>query len=174
MTFFYIKALHIVFIVTWFSGMFYLVRLLIYNREAQDRPEPERSILQGQLSLMIRRLLYGITLPSAILTLVFGGWMWYLYPGTPKWLWLKVGFVTGLYAYHFTLHYLSGQQFRNLFRYTSMQLRVWNEVATIFLLAIVFLAVLKNTLSWVYGLIGLAVFTLALLGAIRVYKYYRS
>jgi protoporphyrinogen IX oxidase len=174
MTFFYIKALHIVFVVTWFSGMFYLVRLLIYNREAQDRPEPERSILQGQLNLMIRRLLYGITWPSAILTLVFGGWMWYLYPGTPDWLWLKVGFVTGLYAYHITLHYLCGQQFRNEFGYTSMQLRVWNEVATIFLLAIVFLAVLKNTLSWVYGLIGLAVFTLALLAAIRVYKSYRS
>ena len=65
----YIKALHIIFIVTWFSGMFYIVRLFIYNTEANEKPEPEKSILQKQFSIMIRRLWFGITWPSAVLTL---------------------------------------------------------------------------------------------------------
>ncbi|MEI2749636.1 MAG: CopD family protein [Ferruginibacter sp.] len=73
--YFYIKAIHIIFIVTWFSGMFYLPRLFIYNREAFDKTEPEKSILQKQFSTMIRRLWLGITWPSAILTLIFGTWI---------------------------------------------------------------------------------------------------
>ena len=68
----YLKALHIIFIVTWFAGMFYIVRLFIYNTEAAGKAEPERGILQGQFSVMIRRLWFGITWPSAILTLILG------------------------------------------------------------------------------------------------------
>ena len=77
----YLLALHIIFIVTWFSGMFYLVRLFIYNREAQDKPEPKKSILTKQFSIMSKRLLFGITLPSAIITLIMGYTLLYLYPG---------------------------------------------------------------------------------------------
>src|ERR1043165_9161997 len=79
MEFLYVKALHIIFVVTWFSGMFYLCRLFIYNREAQDRPEAERAVLQPQFNLMIRRLLFGITWPSAILTIIFGVWLLIMY-----------------------------------------------------------------------------------------------
>src|SRR5699024_471793 len=75
----YIIALHIIFIVTWFAGLFYMVRLFIYNREAQDKEEPERRILQGQYKVMIKRLWLGITWPSAILTFIFGPWMFILY-----------------------------------------------------------------------------------------------
>ena len=172
--YFYIKALHIIFIVTWFSGLFYVVRLFIYNTEAQEKPEPERSILQAQFAVMIRRLWLGITMPSAILTLLFGPWMWYLLGTIPGWLGIKLGFVAGLYLYHFTLHRLYRQQMKGIFRYSSQQLRIWNEVATVFLVAIVMLAVVKQGLSWVYGLAGLLAFIILLMSAIRIYKLLRK
>src|SRR4051812_23540048 len=99
----YVKALHIIFVVTWFSGLFYIVRLFIYNREAVDKPDPERGILQRQFSIMIRRLWLGITWPSAILTLIFGLWMLQLYGAIPPWLVWKLVFVGALYLYHFSL-----------------------------------------------------------------------
>ncbi|MDR9488704.1 CopD family protein, partial [Salibacter sp.] len=70
----YIKALHIIFVVTWFAGLFYIVRLFIYHTEAEQRSEPEKSILQSQFRLMEKRLWYGITWPSAVLTMIFGIW----------------------------------------------------------------------------------------------------
>lgn len=169
----YIKALHIVFIVTWFSGMFYIVRLFIYNTEAGERSETEKTILRRQFTIMIKRLWLGITWPSAILTLVFGVWMWYLLGVLPGWLLIKLCFVLGLYAYHFSLHILYRQQVNGVFKYSSQQLRIWNEVATIFLMAIVMLAVVKQQLSVVWGLAGLFLFILLLMSAIRIYKLYR-
>jgi putative membrane protein len=170
----YIKALHITFIVTWFSGLFYMVRLFIYNTEAGDRPAPERSILRGQFSLMIRRLWLGITWPSAILTLLFGPWMLWLMGTVPIWLWIKMGFVLGLYFYHFSLQVIYRQQKKGIFRYSSGQLRIWNEVATIFLVAIVMLAVVKQNMSWAWGLIGLLLFVILLMSAIKIYKAIRT
>src|SRR6185295_4708941 len=142
--YFYIKALHIIFIVTWFSGMFYIVRLFIYNTEANEKKEPDKTILQTQFGIMIKRLWFGITWPSAILTLILGPWMWYMYGHLDNWLAIKLCFVIGLYAYHFSLHALYRQQAGGIFRYSSAQLRIWNEVATIFLIAIVMLAVVKQ------------------------------
>jgi putative membrane protein len=170
----YIKALHIIFVVTWFSGLFYIVRLFVYNAEASEKAEPEKSILQRQFGLMIRRLWFGITWPSAVLTLIFGGWMWYLLGYLPVWLMIKLGFVAGLFAYHLSLHAIYRQQARGIFRYSSQQLRIWNEVATIFLVAIVMLVVVKQNMSWFWGLAGLAVFVIALMSAIRVYKLLRK
>lgn len=170
----YVKALHIVFIVTWFSGLFYIVRLFIYNREAADKQEPEKSILQKQFSIMIRRLWLGITWPSAVLTLIFGLWMWHLFGGLPTWLEIKLVFVLGLYLYHFSIHAIYRQQIRGNFKYTSQQLRIWNEVATIFLVAIVMLVVVKQNMSWVWGLIGLILFVVLLMSAIKVYKLIRT
>jgi protoporphyrinogen IX oxidase len=66
----YLKALHIIFVVTWFAGMFYLPRLFIYNTEAGDKPAVERDVLRNQFGIMMRRLWYGITWPSAVLTLI--------------------------------------------------------------------------------------------------------
>jgi putative membrane protein len=170
----YIKALHIVFIVTWFSGLFYIVRLFIYNREAADKGEPERSILQQQFGIMIRRLWFGITWPSAILTLIFGSWIWYLLGALPGWLAIKLGFVVGLFAYHLSLHAIYKQQASGNFRYGSQQLRIWNEVATVFLIAIVMLVVVKQNMSWFWGLAGLLLFVAALMAAIRIYKLLRN
>ena len=172
--YFYIKALHIIFIVTWFSGMFYIVRLFIYNTEAGNKNEIEKEILRKQFSVMIRRLWLGITLPSAILTLLFGGWMLSFYIPVPRWLWIKLAFVAGLYAYHFTLQKIYADQMKGIFRYSSNQLRIWNEVATIFLIAIVMLATVKENMSWIWGLIGLLLFTALLMSAIKIYKMIRT
>ena len=170
----YVKALHIIFVVTWFSGLFYIVRLLIYNAEANEKQEPERSILLAQLNLMTHRLWYGITWPSAILTLIFGTWMYIMYAALPTWLIIKLCFVLCLYAYHFTLHIIFKQQMAGIYKYTSQQLRVWNEVATIFLVAIVMLVVVKNSMSFVWALVGLFLFIVILMSAIRIYKQLRS
>lgn len=170
----YIKAIHIIFIVTWFSGMFYIPRLFIYNTEASEKQEPEKSILHRQFSIMIKRLWLGITWPSAILTIILGGWMAWLYGSIPEWLWIKLGFVAGLYAYHFTLNKIYRDQLKGIFKYTSQQLRIWNEVATIFLIAIVMLASVKQAISIAWGLIGLILFILLLLSAIRVYRLLRK
>jgi putative membrane protein len=170
----YVKALHIIFIVTWFSGLFYMVRLFVYNTEANEKPEPEKSILQQQFRLMIRRLWLGITWPSAILTLIFGPWMMILLGGVPTWLAIKLGFVLGLYAYHFSLQAIYRQQIRGVFRFSSQQLRIWNEVATIFLVAIVMLATVKQNMSWAWGLLGLLCFVVLLMSAIRIYKIVRG
>ncbi|HEY0058221.1 MAG TPA: CopD family protein, partial [Flavisolibacter sp.] len=158
----YLKALHIVFIVTWFAGLFYIVRLFIYNTEAQDKREEERTILQQQFEIMIRRLWLGITWPSAIITLVLGPWLmwqggWHrsLADEGGQWLAVKLFFVAGLYCYHYSLHVLYKQQMRGLFRYSSQKLRMWNEVATVFLVAIVMLAAVKQSMSFVWGLAGL-------------------
>lgn len=177
----YLKALHIIFIVTWFAGMFYIVRLFIYNREANDKVEPEKSILQNQFAIMIKRLWLGITWPSAILTLIFGplvlfigNWQNTLGDEAGRWLVIKLVFVFFLYGYHFSLHRIFKQQAAGTFDLSSQKLRVWNEVATIFLVPIVMLATVKSSLSWVWGLVGLVGFIIVLMSAIKIYKAVRS
>src|SRR5450755_3163727 len=151
----YIKALHIIFIVTWFSGMFYIVRLFIYNTEAAEKTGLEREILLAQFRIMIRRLWLGITWPSAILTLIFGPWIWIMMGSTPKWLVVKLVFVILLYLYHISLHILYREQQKGIFRFNSQKLRIWNEMATLLLFAIIFLASVKQAMSWVFGLAGI-------------------
>jgi protoporphyrinogen IX oxidase len=170
----YVKALHIIFIVTWFSGMFYIVRLFIYNTEAEFKSSPEKEILHNQFGAMIKRLWFGITWPSAILTLIFGSWMFYLYGSTPAWLLVKIAFVLGLYLYHLSLHRIYRQQNRGLFKYSSTTLRIWNEVATIFLVAIIMLVEVKTAMSAWWGVGGLILFAVMLMGAIRIYKIVRT
>ncbi|MEO5681870.1 MAG: CopD family protein [Chitinophagaceae bacterium] len=170
----YIKALHIIFIVTWFAGLFYMPRLFIYNTEAAGKPEAARAALQEQFTIMIKRLWWGITWPSAVLTLIFGCTTWYLLGNLPNWLLVKLFFVAGLYVYHFTLHVLVKQQVKGIFKYSSQQLRIWNEIVTIFLVAIIMLAVVKQALSFLWGLAGLILFIVLLMSAIKVYKLLRN
>ncbi len=174
MNFLYVKALHIIFVVTWFAGLFYIPRLFIYFVEAGERSEPEKSILQQQLAKMQKLLWYGIAWPSALITLGMGLSTWYLYGGFPEWLRYKLFFVALLYGYHLWCHLIFHQLQNGVVKYSSIQLRVFNEAATVFLFAIVFLVVLKNALSMVWGLLGLVVFTVVLLVAIRLYKRARE
>ena len=174
MSYLYIKAIHIIFIVTWFSGMFYIPRLFIYEAEANEKGEPDRSILINQFNIMCRRLWYGITWPSAIITLFLGSWLAYLQWPIQQWLWVKLAFVLGLYLYHLSLHFIFTRHQRKIFRFSSLQLRIWNEVATIFLIAIVMLASVKDSLSFIWGLVGLAGLMIILFAAIRLYKLTRD
>jgi len=172
MTFLYLKAVHIIFIVTWFAGLFYMPRLFIYITEANDKPEPEKSILTKQLMLMASRLWYGITWPSAIITLGMGTAM---IVNQPYWLEqnfmiIKLVLVFLLYGYHGSLQYMFTLFKNGKIQYTSMQLRFWNEVATIFLISIVFLIVLKSALSMVWGVGGLVVITVLIVAGIQLYK----
>ena len=170
----YVKALHIIFIVTWFSGLFYIVRLFVYGAEANLKPEPEKTILLQQFGIMQKRLWYGITWPSAILTLIFGIWIGILYGSLPTWLLVKLFFVLGLFIYHLSLHSIFLQQQNNNFRWSSQQLRTWNEVATLFLISIVMIAVVKQLLSVVWGIAVLVAFSALLILAIKIYKKYRK
>ena len=172
--YFYIKALHIIFVVTWFSGLFYIVRLFVYKAEANDKAEPERTILMNQFGIMQKRLWYGITWPSAVLTLIFGTWMGILYGSLPTWLLVKLFFVLGLFIYHLSMHRIFMQQQKGIFKWTSQKLRIWNEVATIFLISIVMLAVVKQLLSVAWAIGVLIVFSVLLLSAIKIYKHYRK
>lgn len=177
----YLKALHIVFIVTWFAGLFYMPRLFIYNVEALEKTEEVKLALQQQFTIMMKRLWYGITWPSAILTLILGttvlfmgGWNTVLFEQEGRWLLIKLGFVVFLYGYHFSLQIILSQQVKGVFKYSSQQLRLWNEVATVFLIAIVMLVVVKQSISLVWGLVGLVLFIALLMGAIKIYKLLRN
>lgn len=176
MTALYFKAIHIIFVVAWFAGLFYLPRLLIYITEAHQKKEPEKSILVGQLKIMASRLLYVITWPAAIITFIMG---LSLLIDTPAWLQyrfmhIKLALVALLYGYQFSLQYIFNLLKNDVVKFSSQQLRIWNEVATVILIAVVFLIVLKNALSMLWGLTGLIILVALLMIAIKVYKNYRN
>lgn len=176
MTFLYLKAIHIVFIVTWFAGLFYMPRLFVYIIEAHQKTEPEKTILARQLNLMASRLWFGITWPSGIITLIIGISM---LVNEPHWLQqgfmhIKLTLVFFLYLYHLSLHYIFRQLNRGVVKFSSGQMRLWNEVATLFLIGIVFLIVLKNALSMFWGIGGLLVVTLLIVAGIKLYKKSRN
>ncbi|TAH25412.1 MAG: protoporphyrinogen IX oxidase [Cytophagales bacterium] len=174
MSYLYLKSLHIIFVVTWFAGLFYIVRLFIYNTEANQYDEPKKSILQQQYLVMQTRLWYGITWPSAIITSIWGGSLAWHYSIIPSWLWIKFFLIFLLYAYHFLCHHIYIKQQKGIFEQNSFQLRVWNEVATIFLVGIVFIVVLKDFISMLWGIFGLIVFSIVLLASIFIYKKIRE
>lgn len=176
MDFLYIKALHIIFVVCWFACLFYIVRLFIYTTEAQKKTDIEKSILTPQLILMQRKLWNIIGWPSAIGTFVFGFWMIYLNPAylTQVWMLLKLVFVGLLAVYHLQCHIIYKQHKAGIFKFSSFKLRLFNELATVFLVAIVFLVVVKSSSGLVWGLLGLFVFAGILMLAVSVYKKQRE
>src|SRR5665811_979913 len=99
----YILAIHIIFVVCWMAGLFYIVRLFIYHTEAQDKPEPDRTILSKQFEIMERKLWYIIAVPSMVLVLAAGITMLCLMPAwlQQPWMHIKLCFVVGLVVYHF-------------------------------------------------------------------------
>ncbi|MBI3510660.1 MAG: CopD family protein [Bacteroidetes bacterium] len=172
----YIKTLHVIFVVTWFAALFYMPRLLIYHVEADAKQEPERTILSTQFKLMQKRLWYAIGWPSMLLATIFGMWMFGLNPGLLKegWFILKLSFVAGLLLYHFQTHFIFAMQQKDVFKWSSFNLRLWNEVATIFLFAIMFLVIPKKNSDWVWVTLGLLVLTAILLASVAIYKINRD
>ena len=176
MDFLYVKALHIIFVVTWFAGLFYMVRLFIYHTEAEKKEEPAKEILQTQYKLMSKRLWYIITWPSAILASFFAFWMLWknpIYLEQP-WMLVKLSFVLLLYLYHFGCQKIFTQLQNNEIKYTSFKLRIWNEVATIILFAVVFLVTLKSAINWIWGVAGIVIVSILLMLSIRLYKKVRA
>ena len=174
-TYKYVLAIHIIFVVCWFAGLFYIVRLFIYHTEAQEKPEAERKVLSDQFEIMEGRLWNVITVPSMFLTVAAGITMLCLFPVwlQQPWMHIKLTFVVLLIVYHFICQNKIKQMRNGVFKWTSTQLRIWNEVATIFLFAIVFLAVIKDGISWVYGTVGIIVFSMIIMSAVKIYKYFR-
>lgn len=170
------KSLHIISVVTWFAGLFYMPRLFVYFAEANTKSEPEKSILQKQFKIMQRRLWYGITIPSSVAVLIFGGSLLSAFmPITDHpWLVAKLAFVAGLYVYFFFLHNIFKKQQKDIISYSPMALRVINEISTIFLFAIVFLVVMKNVMGMVAGITSLIGLIIVLGFAIKIYKNIRA
>ena len=176
MDFLYIKALHIIFVVTWFAGLFYIVRLFIYHVEAEEKEEPARGILQKQYKLMSKRLWYIITWPSAVLASIFAFWMLYLNPYylSESWMLVKLSFVLGLYFYHGYCQRIYNQLQQDIIPFSAFKLRLFNEIATLILFAVVFLVSLKNAINWIWGVIGILLFGVLLMLSIKLYKKLRA
>ena len=172
----YILSIHIIFVVCWMAGLFYMVRLFIYHTEAQEKPEPDRTILSKQFEIMERKLWYIITVPSMFIVLAAGITMLCLAPVwlQQPWMHIKLGFVVGLIIYHYICQNKMKQMAAGIYKWTSTQLRLWNEVATLFLFAIVFLVVLKDAVNWMYGLVGLVGLAVVLMLAVKLYKRSRA
>lgn len=172
----YIKALHLIFVTTWFAGLFYIPRLFVYQIEASKKPSPDREILGKQLALMAKRLWYIITWPSAVLASIFAFWLLIIIPGwiTQSWMLVKLGFVVLLYVYHMKTHQMFKELQRGHVRYSSAFMRIWNEGATIILFAVVFLVILKSTINWVFGVVGIIGLGVLLMLGIKLYKKIRK
>ena len=172
MTYDVLKALHIIFVVTWFAGLFYLFRLFIYHREAADKADG--AVLMAQFRFMERRLWAAITLPSGILATAFGI---ALIAMNPVWLtlpfmWVKLAFVAGLWIYMVHGAHLLRQCQEGVPKASSMRLRFLNEVPTVILIAVVFLIVLQDAVGWIWGVAG--ILGLALLLTLAIKRYQRS
>jgi len=175
----YLKSLHLIFVITWFAGLFYIVRLFVYQIEASQKSSPEKEILQRQYKIMTYRLWYIITWPSAVLASIFAFWMllftdlgkaWLQMP----WMHVKLGFVFLLYLYHLKCHQLFKQLQKDDIKHTSNFMRLWNEGATVILFSVVFLVVLKNAVNWIYGVVGIILFSVLIMLGFRFYKKFRE
>lgn len=172
----YIKSLHLIFVITWFAGLFYIVRLFVYHIEANDKPSPEKEILIKQYKLMSYRLWYIITWPSAVLATIFAITLLALMPEwlNQPWMHVKLGFVFLLFLYHLKCHQIFKQLQNDEVKRTTGFMRLWNEGATLILFAVVFLVILKNAVNWIYGVIGIIAFSILLMLGYKFYKRIRE
>jgi putative membrane protein len=176
MDYVYVKAIHIVFVVSWFAALFYMVRLFIYTTEAQKKDEVAKPILTQQLLIMQRRLWHIIGWPGMIGTWIFGLWMLFYssertsYLLSQPWMWLKLICVTLLTLYHLECQRIYRQQSEGVFKISSVRLRLFNELATVFLVAIVFLVIVKSTSGLLWGILGLLAFAAVLMLCVFIYR----
>lgn len=174
--YYYIKSLHLIFVITWFAGLFYIPRLFVYQIEASKKPSPDKEILGTQLKLMAKRLWYIITWPSAILAVFFAVLLLIIMPEWLKqsWMHVKLGFVLLLIIYHLKTHQFFKQLQRDEVKKTSNFMRLWNEGATFILFAVVFIVILKSAMNWIFGVLGIFVLGILLMIGFKVYKRIRS
>lgn len=170
------KALHIIFVVAWFAGLFYIPRLFIYQTEARAKQPDAREVLIAQFKIMSKRLWYIITWPACVLATLFAIWMLVLYPSYLQmpWMHVKLALVFILLVYHGSLHWLYRKLQNDIYPMTATQLRFYNELATLLLFAIVFTVVFKNTSSWYYGVLGILGLGVSLSVGVMLYKRSRE
>jgi putative membrane protein len=174
--YYYIKSLHIIFVITWFAGLFYTPRLFIYFIDASKKNEPERKILMSQFKIMIYRLWYIITWPSSVLAIVFGIWLIILVPEWIRedWMIVKLVFVFILILYHIKTHFIQKNLRNELIQHSTDFMRIWNELPTIVLFSIVFLVILKSSINWIYSILSLGSLIVVIGGLIKLYKKIRE
>ncbi len=169
------KSLHIIGVVVWFAGLFYLVRLFIYHVEAQDLDQPIREAFSSQYKLMQRRLANIITTPGMILAISMAIGLLVMQPTLLKqgWMQAKLSIVVALIIYHFYCYRIMGQLGNDRILLTGGQLRALNELPTLFLVAVVMLVVFKSqfpTSAATWLIFGLVIFMAA---SIQFYAKYR-
>ncbi len=171
----YIKSFHLIFVITWFAGLFYIPRLFVYQIENSERASPEREIIGAQLKIMARRLWTIITWPSAILAITFALWLLILQPAWVEqpWMQVKLVFVVLLIIYHLKTHTYFKELQKEKITVTSNFMRIWNEGATFILFAVVFLAILKSAINWIFGILALIVLAVLIMLGFRLYKKVR-
>jgi putative membrane protein len=176
MLYYYLKAFHLIFVITWFAGLFYIPRLFVYQIEAYHKPSPDKEILGKQLKIMAKRLWFIITWPSAILALTFGLSLFYLNPSLlqESWMHVKLSFVVLLIVYHIKTHGYYKQLQEDVVNKTSNYMRIWNEGATFILFAVVFLVLLKSAINWIWGVIGIFVLGILIMLGFKIYKKIRE
>ncbi|MCA5005921.1 CopD family protein [Sphingobacterium bovistauri] len=176
MIYLYAKAIHVIFVVCWMAGLFYMPRLFIYHTEAKDKGDKVYGVLHNQFTVMENRLWWIITTPAMYITI--GSALLMLYYNSALlgqgWMQIKLGFVVALVIYHFKTQHIMYQLRDQKSSWTSGQLRLWNEISTLILFAIVFLVILKSTLNWIFGVVGLVGLAIILMMLIKVYKKYRK
>ena len=172
----YIKSFHLIFVITWFAGLFYIPRLFVYQIEASHKPSPDKEILGKQLKIMAKRLWNIITWPSAILATIFAVWLLILNPTLLQmpWMHVKLGFVFLLISYHLKTHQFYKQLQNGIVKKSSNFMRIWNEGATFILFAVIFLVLLKSAINWIFGVIGIFVLGILLMLGFKLYKNIRN
>lgn len=172
----FLKSLHLIFVVTWFAGLFYIPRLFIYHIEAKTKSTAEYEVLSAQFRIMERRLWKIITWPSAVLcTLAAIGLLWAMPVWlTQGWMHVKLTFVLLLWGYHLATHRMYLKFQNDSFSYTSHFMRIWNEGATLVLFAVVFLVIYKSAIDWLYGLLGMLGLLFLIGFGIKFYKRVRQ
>lgn len=173
-----LKALHIIGFTAWFAGLFYLVRMFVYHTEAYDKPQPEQDILRKQLHIMETKVYKIICNPAMMLTYVCGimmlidyGMSWFKLNG---WLHVKLFLIFLLTGYHHYCKTLIKKLNVGKTGFSSFHFRLFNELPSLFLIAIVLLAVFKHKLNFLYAIIGILVAGALMYLIARVYKNKRE
>lgn len=171
MAYSWFKAFHIIGFVVWFAGLFYLVRLFIYHVEANQEPEPARTILKNQYQIMEKRLYSIITTPGMLLTVAMALGLLTTEPEVLKqtWLHVKLGFVALLLGYHHYCKRLMKQLAVDECRWSSQQLRALNEAPSLMLVVIVLLAIFKNNLPTDITVWVIVAMIIAMVATIQLY-----
>lgn len=171
MAYYWFKAFHLIGIVVWFAGLFYMVRLFVYHAEAAQEPEPAQTILKNQYEIMEKRLYHIITTPGMVVTVAMAIGLLITEPDVLKegWIHIKLAFVAVLIAYHFFCGRIMRQLAAGKCNWSGQHFRALNEAPTILLVAIVLLAVFKNNLPT--DITAWGIFSMIIVMAVTIQLY---